>query len=80
MLYRKNCNLPARSGFYQSSNSTSTLHMHFTREGGEHYKFYHEMCEKNNIPAVVKSPDVVEGDSCSVQSNISSFLAFPAPL
>jgi len=80
MLYRKNHNLPAQSGFYQSSNSTSTLCMHFTHEGGEHYKFYHEMCKKNNIPAVAKSPNVAEGDSCSVQSNISSFLASPAPL
>jgi len=80
MLYRKNRNLPAQSGFYQSSSSTSTLCVHFTHEGGKHYKFYCEMCKKNNIPAVAKSPNVAEGDSCSVQSNISSFLASPAPL
>jgi hypothetical protein len=32
------------------------------------------MCEKHNIPAVIKSPDVKSGDSCSVQSDIGSFL------
>jgi hypothetical protein len=79
MLYRKNRNLPHGSGFYQSSNATSTLRAHITREGREHYRYYREMCEKNNIPAVAKSPDVKEGDNHSVQSNISSFLASPAP-
>jgi len=75
VLYRKNRDLPAGSGFYKSSNSTSTLRAHFTREGGDHYKYYREICEKNNVMAIAKSPDPAkEGDTLSVQSNISSFL------
>jgi hypothetical protein len=75
MLYRKNHDLPAGSGFYKSSNSTSTLHAHFTREGGDHYKHYCEICEKNNVTAIAKSPNPAkDGDTLSVQSNISSFL------
>jgi hypothetical protein len=36
------------------------------------------MCKKNNIPAVAKSPDVKEGNTSSMQSNISSFMTSPA--
>jgi hypothetical protein len=79
-LYRKNRNPPASAGFYKLSNSTSTLHAHFMHEGGEHYRYYCEMCKKNNIPAVPKSPDVKEGNSSSMQSNISSFMTSPAPV
>jgi hypothetical protein len=61
-------------GFSKLSNSTSTLCAHFTCEGGEHYRYYCEMCEKNNIPAIAKSPDVKKGDTSSMQSNISSFM------
>ncbi len=74
MLHRKNPKLVKGVGFYKSTNATSTLRGHITREGGEHYKYYCEMCKKNNILAIVKSPDVKEGDSGSVQSNISSFV------
>jgi hypothetical protein len=31
------------------------------------------MCEKHNIPAIAKSPNVKDGDNCSVQSEISSY-------
>jgi hypothetical protein len=79
-LYRKNRNLPAGAGFYKLSNSTSTLCAHFTCKGGEHYRYYCEMCKKNNIPAIAKSPDVKESDSSSMQSNISSFMTSPAPV
>lgn len=79
-LYRKNRKLPPGAGFYKSSNSTSTLRAHFTREGGEHYKYYREICEKNNVPAVAKSPDAKEGDNCSVQSDISSFVVLNSPV
>jgi hypothetical protein len=79
MLYRRNRKLAHGVGFYKGTNSTSTLRAHFTREAGEHYKYYREMCEKNNIPAVAKSPEVKGGDSVSLQSNISSFLTSAAP-
>jgi hypothetical protein len=79
-LYRKNHNLSASVGFYKLSNLTSTLCAHFTCEGGEHYRYYCEMCKKNNIPAVAKSPDVKEGNSSSMQSNISSFMTSLAPV
>ena len=62
MLHRKNPKLVKGVGFYKSTNATSTLRGHITREGGEHYKYYCEMCKKNNILAIVKSPDVKEGD------------------
>ena len=57
-------------------NATSTLRGHITREGGEHYRYYREMCEKHNIPAIAKSPDVNGGDGgggSSRQSDIGSF-------
>jgi hypothetical protein len=73
-LYRKDRSLPHGAGFYRSSNSTSTLHAHFTREGGEHYKYYREVCKRNNVPAVAKSPNVKEGNSISTQSDLSSFV------
>jgi len=74
MLYRKNPKLPHGLGFYKASNATTTLHAHFTCAGGEHYKYYREICKKNNVPAVAKSPDMKDGNSCSVQSDISSFV------
>jgi len=73
-LYRSDRSLPAGAGFYRASNSTSTLRAHFTREGGEHYRFYREMCEKNNVPAVAKSPEMKETDNMSVQSDLSSYV------
>jgi len=74
MLYRNNSKLAKGIGLYRSTNATSTLCAHITHEGHEHYRDYPEMCEKNNIKAVAKSPEVKEGDSCSVQSDISSFM------
>lgn len=78
MLYRKNPTLPYGTGFYKASNSTSTLRAHIGRTI-EHYNFYREACEHNNIPAVAKRPEAKDGDSVSMQSNISSFLSAPAP-
>jgi hypothetical protein len=80
VLYRKNSKLAYGAGFYKSSNATTTLRAHITREGGEHYKYYREMCEKNDIPAVAKSPDMKEGESLSVQSDISSFIVKTSPV
>jgi hypothetical protein len=45
-----------------------------TCEGGEHYRFYREMCEKNNVPAVAKSPEMKETDNMSMQSDLSSYV------
>ncbi|KAF8462677.1 hypothetical protein DFH94DRAFT_686857 [Russula ochroleuca] len=50
---------------------------------GEHYKYYCEECEKNNITAVAKSPDMKEGDSLSNhsrQSDVSSFMVKQSPV
>ena len=80
MLYRKNPKLPHGSGFYKASNAMTTLRAHFTCAGGEHYKYYREICKKNNVLAVAKSPDVKDGNSCSVQSDISSFVITTPPV
>jgi hypothetical protein len=83
MLCRKNPRLPAGTGFYRITNTTSTLRAHITHEGGEHYKYYCEQCEKNNITVVVKSPDMKEGNSSSNhsrQSNVSSFMVKQSPV
>ena len=32
------------------------------------------MCEKNNVPAVAKSPEMKETDNMSVQSDLSSYV------
>ena len=72
MLYRNNPKLAKGLGFYKSMNAMLTLLAHIMHECHEHYRYFHEMCKKNNIKAVAKSPEVKEGDSCSVQSDISS--------
>jgi len=78
MLYRKDCHLAPIVGFYKLSNSTLTLHAHFTCSGSAHYRYYREMCEKHNIPVVTKCPDLKEGDNGSAQSDISSFVVWSA--
>ena len=81
VVYRKNKNLAHGVGFYRKSCATSTLRAHISREGGAHYQHYRQMCEKYNVPAVLKSPTIKRGDSGSnVQSEISSFLHTPPPI
>jgi hypothetical protein len=75
MRDRKNPKLQYGVGFYKHTNATTTLCVHIKRKGGEHYKYYCEMCKKNKITAIVQSPEnVKEGDSGSIQSDLSSFL------
>jgi hypothetical protein len=38
------------------------------------------MCEKHNVPAVAKSPDPGDGEICSVQSEISSYVVTMPPV
>lgn len=78
-VYRKDKHLAHGVGFYKSTCATSTLRAHLSREGGAHYKYYREMCEKHDVPAVLKSPDLKKGGTISAQSDISSFLHIVPP-
>jgi hypothetical protein len=77
---RKNRCVAGGVGFYRNTCATSTLRTHLSQEGGTHYQYYHEMCEKHNILVVLKSPDLKKSAAASTQSDISLFLNVVSPL